>query len=445
MKKIKKNSGALFSIGFLALLVIGGVNCNWIDDGVSYSGNFNYSRTPNNLGSEVRTIFNFENDINFAGITKVKTSFIDGEDTITDGLKEDSVFFKIGAKRDTILTRDGSVIGEPYLLIADTSDWSTFVTFMGHENGVMRKIIEDQLDTAEYNAIIEEISEYREITSEQKETVVEVINRAILDLNFYSLYGELFDLSLAYRERVEDLVVQGIFSDTSGTVSQGLNPFEKAKLQWFNLDLFREFVDYGMRRTPGTPLRKVFSDNLAVYQIYSVEFEQYTQNDLIPPKKATRYLGINSFTQMQFAYRNNTGLRFTKETKLADKVFFEGKAWSVTPMLFSENYFLPNIELCNYTVATQAVTFKNRELSSRKNSLVYDLTMYYPIQGSTFENGEIVEFKGKIEQTYTFRISPLVSQMGIMERFNSATVIQKTYPDGTVAVYEETIETEAVN
>jgi len=398
------NSGVTF---FTLIMLIFGLSCNMVSDSFNTHGIFfDPHENSNSPKDELMYLFNvFPGDTcDFSGTCTLTVSRLVQGDTTTT-MTIDSSYARISSYPDTIIFRNDSLYGAPTFTLDDINNWEIVKYYIAAPDSFLfGEILRAYLSTGDFQNIASIADTNTELSSKQKEAVIAACNSMISIPEFYSQYREKIWATQSDTNAIPlliKLVNDGIFLDTSGTVNSGLTVYKLTVLQWFNVTILQQFIDIGVNiPRENYALVRFLNTSLKAHKVYPIRFQMgKVQNSF--EQSITRYVGMNPDELIQLAYRDAAGMVFPQDTKIADYIFSRGDHWQVTPLVFSRVSFLPEISINTLIALSRAVILQNKELSNDSLS-VFDCKLYYPLVGTTLENGTYVPITGKISVVFSF-------------------------------------------
>ncbi|MBN1129278.1 MAG: hypothetical protein JXA71_09845 [Chitinispirillaceae bacterium] len=359
-----------------------------------------------------------------------------------DSPSHDSIYARIACRKDTILQINDSMYGLPAFVESDITSWNMCGHhFSNHESTFLGKLFRASIDSSLFFAIRACLDTLRGLSvvppPEYASTVVTALNTAVADVGFFKKHKEELLVAVIAEKlnhRLDRLIAEGVFIDSSYTPKSPLTPYEKASIQWFNMDLFSlKHVDF----MSGEEKSSMLGLFLSSQRIFRIDFSMGPDSNNLSAEGMTRFFSFNKSGASQIAFQEYTGGLKTIPNGFGEKRFLPfpymtGTSWSVTPLFMGELPLVPADKRSLLVRPGRAFSYYDQNASS-SNIARYSLTLYYPINGAYNENGLRYTCIGSIVITFKYsRPMTVPYDPATITDWNTEVFVRRSDSDGTI-------------
>jgi hypothetical protein len=380
----------------------------------------------------------------FSGVTAC-TSWVNSS---IDSARSDSMFGCISYEKDTVLMRVDSVYGDPSYNVTDILSWRT-VRFHFRENTtiMMRKVLLTMVDSAVFPEVKHYFDTVGDIevrpTEAVSAAVVNALNKAMHDVRFYHDNRDslLPRMSLDFfKGRINRLIREGIFLDSTGDVKPVLNAYERAVVRWFNTEL----LSYPAFDIPPSVIGvTVLQPLLSSERLLRFRFALGKSPGAPDDRVCNRLFAFsrNGEKQIEFSHRSSLGGVYADrpaENMMIPFPTSSGTSWNVTPLFWQGIPMIPDGSIKDLVLPGRGIVMYKQELSNPMEAC-FDYNLYYPVNGCLSSGAGSSFFIGHIAINFQFRrnLWLTTTNQARLDKWNTELFIQKTGADGRVTVRKE--------
>ncbi len=435
------------TIGSLCLIALVTV-CNRIPNNVTPNDAvLNQNLVQKSFKVDSLFIFNTKKGytVDFSGI-RICTTIINNVPTTT----MDSLYSRITCLGDTLITLNDSLYGVAEFRKADAESWDSLFAKARDTNNLIGKMIAENMDPNDL-AIIKSCQSFTQLADSNKTSVINTLNNIISTDETYSRYvnamkNEIFfnKIIAALDEDVAYMIGRSIFLDTIGTVREGISPYEKEILKWFN---WRTIVEYLDNESNAVDRGKLFKRYPSAGRLYYMSFQQGLTNDFTAANEIIRFIMISSTSMSQIAYQDKSGLQIISDIKISDYPFMCDTGWTATPLLLSTHipFLSSNDFASSFRTGKTAMRFNDYvdpyiDVTFNDSVWYYSLDTYYPLANKTMVNGNPARLAGVVTSSLGyFKSSNLEMNkfQGYFTNWNMEIVLEIKLIDEKIYKYRE--------
>ncbi|MBN2037848.1 MAG: hypothetical protein JW768_13995 [Chitinispirillaceae bacterium] len=364
-----------------------------------------------------------------------------------DSTAHDSVYARITCRKDTLLTINDSTYGLPLFVAADIASWKTCgYHFNNYESTFLGRLFHEAIDSSLFAALrtcLDSLQDPSDVPlPEYVSAVVTALNDAIADVYFFHNHREeLMSAVLSEKldTKLDRLMTEGIFIDSSCTPKSPLTIYEKAAVQWFVRDLLSmKSVDV----IPQAGMNPIFARFASSQRIHKIDFTQCSDPTRLAEKTVTRFFAFNKNGEEQIAFTEYDGSLETVTGTIEEKTllpfpYITGMNWSVTPVFMADIPLIPAGMTSLMVQPGRAFSYYDPN-ESTKDTARYSLRLYYPINGAYRENGVRFTFIGSVVLTFTYnRLFTLPYDPATVTDWNTEVFVRRSKGDGAVIETKE--------
>jgi hypothetical protein len=446
---IKKTATALSSLLIIGMgIVVYGPACDYI---------------PNNSAITDTTLVYFEKNAiyrveNFhifdATIFGASTDFSGTRacsvwvNSALDSAAEDSLYGRIHYDKDTVVRVNDSILGAPKFYVEDIVNWKTVgYHFTQASYSFLGKLFKKGMDSSLFLAIQKCLDTIKTPTTRPPEAFVKeilsVLNTAVSDVEFFLKNRDTLMLGVdrfVFDPRINRLINESIFVDSTGQPKPGLTVYEKTMILWFNMEMLTSpSIDF----IPVDIASKMFPLFLTCSRIHKFVFQQGPRADSMNERIAVRLFSFNKNGEAQVAWHERYSdsvemdIDQINEKKLLPFPYCSSTNWSVTPFFWSKVPVIPYEKNMGMIQIGRAMSQYNKGLSSFARAY-FDLTLMYPINGAIVENSGSTNFIGSIVVTFSYWRSLFFPfNPGTITDWNTHITVRKTDAKGKTTIRKE--------
>ena len=419
-------------------------NCNYIPDN-SFIADSTFTLYDKDIFFRFDTLYLFNtkhnHTVDFQGVYSC-TLIVNNE--ITEVKEYDSIYQRITHLKDTIIHLGDSLLGRAGLCLQDINNWNVVKHhFLFPVEYLLGTLFSEYIaDITLYNSIVQAFQNNSPLTELQKSEIVSALNDMISTCNLFERYREEILIEVEDTKKIEKetgrLIYEQIMIDTTGKLKSGeLTEYEKEALKWFNLYLFKYLGTAPMEKT-----RMLYAYPVS-QRVHTVLLHRDTSKQMSGGKKLKLFIGIDKTGLFLHGYIYING-GFTTNfygDKITPMPFLTGTNWLIPPVCYPDIAHVPYENFGSLLLPGRAYMRYKRELSNEDSSR-YEMTLYYPLNGTVKEGDGFVTIIGTLSIRIGFTKITYASnfeQVALLRAWDTEINIQKTYSDGQKKEYKEKI------
>ncbi len=316
-------------------------------------------------------------------------------------IENDSLYFRITCRGDTMLSIGDSTYGTALFLPGDIANWGVLLVNLKDTGNFLGNTIRARLSASE-KAIIQSTELPMALPDSFKTTVVEILNSILDSTAFYFIHRKEIKKSIFYipiidslNQEVNHLITASIMLDTTGEVNPVLTTYEREKLRWFYWSLFTRYID---NEFANEDIGKAFQKYPTTGRIYTFHFQQGPAEISLYQQSVTRFIEVKHTGMSQIAYLDKNGFQTLSDVTISDYPIMTDTSLNVTTFfMVPEPPFISGRDILSLLVSGKSViAYNNMSANGADTAISYTVNFYYLLSGERVYNGKPVSMVGTV-------------------------------------------------